>query len=193
MTRTTIGFILLSIGVLFGTGCKGDKVMVPDPQTKSDLETCQKNSLEKDKLIKDLEAANTRLQMGQGSGGEVVVVIEGDLMKIKAGKPGERPPIDATAATAAAKEFENLVQKSRGAIQKCYEQALKKNTGLQNKTITLTVFASFAQTGAYKNASFSPSLGDVFDACIQAVATRWVLNGNAPAQQFKASVSLTPS
>ena len=193
MMRTTIGFILLA-GMLGALGCKGDKVMVPDPQTKSDLETCQKNSLEKDKLIKDLEAANTRLQMGQGSGGEVVVVIEGDQMKIKAGKPGDpRPPIDATAATAAAKEFENIVQKSRGAIQKCYEQALKKNTGLQNKTITLTVFASFAQTGAYKNASFSPSLGDVFDACIQAVATRWVLNGNAPAQQFKASVSLTPS
>ena len=191
MMRTTIG--LLVMGALLGVGCKGDKVMVPDPQTKSDLEICQKNSLEKDKLIKDLEAANTKLQM-QGSGGEVVVVIEGDLMKIKAGKPGDpRPPIDAAAATAAAKEFENLVQKSRGAIQKCYEQALKKNTGLQSKTITLTVFASFAQTGAYKNASFSPSLGDAFDSCIQAVATRWALNGNAPAQQFKASVSLTPS
>ncbi|MEJ7601428.1 MAG: hypothetical protein WKG01_26225 [Kofleriaceae bacterium] len=191
MMRTTIG--LLVMGALLGAGCKGDKVMVPDPQTKSDLEICQKNSLEKDKLIKDLEAANTKLQM-QGSGGEVVVVIEGDLMTVKAGKPGDpRPPIDPTAATAAAKEFENLVKKSRGAIQKCYEQALKKNSGLQSKTITLTVFASFAQTGAYKNASFSPSLGDAFDQCIQGVATRWVLNGNAPAQQFKASVSLTPS
>ena len=107
--------------------------------------------------------------------------------------PGEVRPIDDKATAAASKEFLDVVAKSRGAIQKCYEQALKKNTGLQAKTITLSVSASFSNAGAYKSASFSPSLGDTFDNCIKTVASKWQLPANSPAMTFKAQVSLTPS
>lgn len=176
-------------------GCKGEKVVQPDPQTKADLEQCQKDKAEKDKLIKAVEEENARLMRNQGGGGggEIVVSIEGNALTVRPGKPGDVRPIDDKAAAAASKEFLDVVAKSRGAIQKCYEQALKKNTGLQAKTVTLTVSASFSQAGAYRNASFSPSLGDTFDACIRTVASKWSLPSSSPAMSFKAQVSLTPS
>jgi len=186
-------FILLPFVIAANVGCKGDTVVKPDPQTKADLEQCQKDKAEKDKLIKAVEEENARLMRNQGSGAEIVIAIEGNALTVRPGKPGEVRPIDDKAAAAASKEFIDVVAKSRGAIQKCYEQALKKNTGLQARTVTLTVSASFSDQGHYKNASFSPSLGDTFDTCIRTVASKWQLPQSSPAMTFKAQVSLTPS
>lgn len=179
--------------LLMVAACKGETVVKPDPQTQQDLDACKKNMAEKDKLIKDIEEENARLMRGQGSGAEIVVSIEGNALTVRPGRPGEVRPVDDKQAAAASKEFLDVVAKSRGAIQKCYEQALKKNTGLQARTVTLTVSASFSQAGAYKTSSFAPSLGSTFDSCIQAVAQRWALPTNSPAMTFKAQVSLTPS
>jgi hypothetical protein len=44
-------------------------------------------------------------------------------------------PLDDKVAKEASKQFIDVVGKSRGAIQKCYEQALKKDTSLQAKTV----------------------------------------------------------
>jgi hypothetical protein len=192
-TRTSTPIIAcLVTATLFGLGCKGDTVVKPDPQTKSDLDACIEAKKEKDKLIASLQEENTRLQTKQTSS-EIVVTIEGNTLTVKPGKPGDVRPLDDKQAAAASKEFIDVVRKSKGAIQKCYEQALKKTTGLQTKPVTLTVSASFAQSGAYKNASFSPSLGDTFDNCIRTVASKWVLPVNSPAMTFQTQVSLTPS
>jgi hypothetical protein len=129
----------------------------------------------------------------KGSGAEIVVALEGNVLTVKPHTGGGGPPIDDKAVAAASKEFVNVVEKSRGAIQKCYEQALKKNTGLQAKTVTLSVSASFDAKGGYTNSNFSPSLGDTFDNCMKGIATKWSLPANANAMTFKASVSLTPS
>jgi hypothetical protein len=101
-------------------------------------------------------------------------------------------PIDDKATELASKQFYDLVRKSRGAIQKCYEQQLKKTSGLQQKTITMTVKASFTQTGAYQTSSFSPSIGDTFDTCMKGVASNWKLPQNSIAMTFQAPVTLTP-
>lgn len=186
MTRLVIVTLALA-------ACKGETVVKPDPQTQSDLDTCKKTLDEKDKLIKAEEEENARLMREKGSGAEIVVSIEGNSLTVRPGKPGEVRPIDDKAAAAAAKEFEDLVAKSRGKIQKCYEQALKKRSDLQARTVTLTVSASFGQSGAYTNSSFAPSLGDTFDGCMQTLAKTWVLPQNSPAMTFKAQVSLTPS
>ena len=175
------------------SACKGEAVVKPDPQTQADLDQCKKNLDEKDKLIKAEEEENARLMREKGSGAEIVVTIEGNSLSVRPAKPGETRPIDDKVTAAASKEFLDVVAKSRGAIQKCYEQALKKNTGLQSKTVTLTVSASFSQSGAYRDSAFSPSLGDTFDNCIKTVASRWALPQNSPAMTFKAQVSLTPS
>lgn len=178
---------------LFMLGCKGETVVKPDPQTQADLDACLVAKGEKEKLCKSLEDENARLMREQGSGAEIVVSIEGNALTVKPGRPGEARPIDDKAAGEASKQFIDVVAKSRGAIQKCYEQALKRDQSLQARTVTLTVSASFSQAGQYKHASFSPSLGDSFDACIKTVASKWALSQNAPAMTFKAQVSLTPS
>jgi hypothetical protein len=188
--------IVLSLSCLAAAaGCKGETKTVPDPQTKSDLDACHKNAEEKDKLVKAVQDENDylRAHQGSGSGGEITVVIEGNALTIKPGGGPTNPPVDPKAAVAASGQFLDLVNKSRGAIQKCYEGALKKNTGIQAKTITLTINASFATTGAYKDSSFSPSLDNTFDTCIKTVATHWAMPQNLPLLNFKAQVSLTPS
>jgi hypothetical protein len=175
-----------------GSGCKGEKVIQPDPQTKADLDRCLKDKAEKEKLIKAEEDENARLMREKG-GAEIVVSIEGNALTVKPGAPGEVRPIDDKVVGEASKEFLNVVARSRGAIQKCYEQALKKNTGLQAKTVTLSVSASFAPSGQFKSSNFAPSLGDTFDNCIRTVAAKWALPTSSPAMTFKAQVSLTPS
>lgn len=179
---------------LLAAGCKGETVVKPDPQTLSDLEACKGSLAEKDKRIAQLQDDNVKLQ-GKGSANEIVVVIEGNALTVKPGSGGGNftPPVDDKVAAAASKEFLNVVAKSRGAIQKCYEQALKKGAASQAKTITLTVEASFTTSGQFRDSSFSPSLGDAFDSCIKTVAGKWQLPQNSPAMTFKAQVSLTPS
>ncbi len=177
-------------------GCKEKTVVKPDPQTKADLDACLTAKSAKEQLCKSLEDENARLMREKGSGGgEIVVSIEGNVLTVKPGKPGDPtpPPIDNKMAAEASKQFIDVVAKSRGAIQKCYEQALKKDSSLQARTVTLTVSASFATSGAYKTSSFSPSLGSAFDECIRGVASKWSLPTNSPAMTFKAQVSLTPS
>jgi hypothetical protein len=193
MTRTSIA-TALTVLVTLGTaaGCKGDKVIQPDPKTQADLDQCLKDKAEKNKLIKAEEDENAALMREKGSGKEIVVAIEGNLMNVRPGAPGEVRPIDDKAVGEAAKQFQNVVERSRGAIQKCYEQALKKDTGLQARTVTLSVSASFT-SGQFKGSNFAPSLGDAFDACIRTVSSKWTLPATAPAMTFKAQVSLTPS
>jgi hypothetical protein len=189
MTRNSIVILL---GVL-AIGCKGETVVKDNPDTLTALDVCKKTVEEKNKLITALQEEAARTQPG---GGEIVVAIEGNALTVKAngtGGGGGVPMIPDKVAAAASKEFLDVVAKSRGAIQKCYEQALKKNQGLQGRTITLTVSASFSNAGAFQSSSFSPSLGDVFDACIKTVAGKWALPANSPAMTFKAQVSLTPS
>jgi len=205
-TSTVISSLGSSLGSLLGslaalvmaagmaTGCKGEKVIEPDPRTKADLDQCLKDKGEKDKLIRAEEDENARLMREKGSGAEIVVTIEGNALTVKPGTGGgEGPPLDKKAVGEASQEFLNVVARSRGAIQKCYEQALKKNNGLQAKTVTLSVEASFAPTGQFKSSKFAPSLGDTFDSCIHTVASKWTLPTSSPVSTFKAQVSLTPS
>jgi hypothetical protein len=190
MTRTSIVILILL------AACKDNTAPKENPQTQLDLDACKKNLAEKDKLIEAESAENATLMRGGsgGSGAEIIVTIEGNVLTVKPAADGEpQHPIPDKATAAASQEFIDLVAKSRGAIQKCYTLALKKRADLQARTITLTVSATFAQSGAYHDASFSPSLGDVFDSCMKTLASKWTLPANSPAMTFRAPVSLTPS
>lgn len=189
MTRNSIAILFVAAAI----GCKGDEVVKENPDTLRDFDICKKTLDEKNKLITALQDENARLMRGGVGTNEIVVAIEGNALTVRPGKPGQQRPVDDKVAAAASKEFLNVVEKSRGAIQKCYEQALKKNANLQARTITLTVSASFSQAGAYQSSNFSPSLGDTFDSCMKTVAGRWSLPTSSPAMTFKAQVSLTPS
>lgn len=186
--------ILLPTLALGAAGCKGETVYKDTDQTLRALDVCQK-SLEAQKERADaLQDENARLMRGSGAS-EIVVAIEGNMLTVRPAKPGEQRPIDDKDIAAASQEFEDLVRKSRGPIQKCYEQALKKDTALQASTITLTVSATFSGQGAYQSSSFraTKNLGDTFDNCMKTIAQKWQLPQNQRTMTFKAQVSLTPS
>lgn len=183
-------FAVLAVGL---AGCKGETTFKDNPDTLGKLDNCTKAQGEKDKLIKDYEAEIARLQRDAKTAGEISIAFENDVLTVKAPRPGTAPPIDEKQAAAASKQFIDLVQRSRGSIQRCYVQALKKDSSLQARTITLTVVASFADSGALRSTSFSPSLGGEFDGCMTTVASKWSMPTNTPAMSFRAPVSLTPS
>src|SRR4029078_5889213 len=113
MTRTPILGSLLSRGpwflaavVALGSvaACKGEKVIQPDPQTKADLDQCLKDKAEKNKLIKAEEEENARLMLEKGTDAEITVSIEGNMLTVKPGKPGEVRPLDDKVVGDASKE-----------------------------------------------------------------------------------------
>lgn len=186
--------IAILLPAALALGCKGETVVKDNPDTLRDLDVCKKTLEESKKLAQALQDENARLMRGSG-GSEILVTIEGNMMTVRPAKPGEVRPVDDKVIAAASKQFEDLVHKSRGAIQKCYEQVLKKDTNLQSRTVTLTVSASFSNVGAYQSSSFhaTQDLGDTFDSCMKTIAQKWQLPQNSQAMTFKAQVSLTPS
>jgi hypothetical protein len=190
--------VALLTAVAFLAACKGETKYKDTPETLAKLDRCTKQRDEKDVLNQTYADRITELERGGAQQGELVVTIEGDALTVKQRTGGggggvAAPPIDDKLAAALSREFLDQVERSRGAIQKCYEQALKKNTGLQSRTVTIKLSASFAQTGSFQRTSFNPSLGDTFDNCLRTVAGRWKLKSPPQAMTFQASVSLVPA
>ena len=194
MTRAYLPAFLAAAAALAAAGCKGETVYKDTPDTIAKLESLTQQLAEKDKAKKQCEADLAALQRGQAAGGEIVVTIEGDALKIKPPRSGGgAPPIDDATAARQSQAFLDIVSRSRGAIQKCYEQALKKNTGLQAVTVSMTLSASFGASGEFSRMSTSRSLGDTFDVCLKGVAQKWKLPAAPQAMTFQAQVSLSPT
>lgn len=173
-------------------GCKTKEVIKPDPETAKQLADCKRDKDEKDKLIAMLQDENAKLQVRKG-GGDIVVTIEGGNMVVRPGQPGGTLPVDEKVAAAGAQEFLGLIERSRGAIQKCYEQALKKSSGLAGQQVSLTVFATFTPEGSVASSSSAPSLGEPFDGCFKQVASKWTIKGSSASTTYKQVVQLKPS
>lgn len=191
-------FVTVLVFALAGAAVGACKSPAPKdkPETLAKLSDCETKVAalaDKDRLIQQYEAEIARLKL-EGGAQEFVFTIEGDALAVKK-RPqgGGGPPIDDKVAAAMSQNFIDVVNKSRGAIQKCYEQALKKNNGLQAKTISMTVSASFQPSGAFSRASFRPALGDAFDSCMKGVATKWKLPAASQGMSFQATVSLSPN
>jgi len=196
MMRTRAVIAIVVSAVVGFAACKGETKFKTDPTTQTNLDACNEDKKAKDKRIAELQEENADLMRKSGSGAEIVVSIEGNVLTVHPPKAGAAaPPVDDKVTAAASKQFVDLVQKSRGSIQKCYEHALKADTGLQAKTVTLTVSASFTGSGAYQQGAFNASqpLGEKFDSCMKDLAAKWSLPTNSPAMTFRAQVSLTPS
>jgi hypothetical protein len=183
-------FAVLLAGSL--AGCKPKEAAGSDSQATKELADCQRDRDEKDKYIAKLQEKITKLEMQQG-GGELVVTIEGAKMTVRAGQPGEALPVDEKVAAAGVQEFLGILEQSRGAIQKCYQQALKKSSGLQSQVVSLTVQATFTPQGTVAASSFAPSLGEAFDGCFRQVAQRWTVKGASSTTTYRQVVQLKPS
>ena len=194
MRRASAIALVVIAAVCGAAGCKGETVYKDKQDTLDKLDALQKQLDAQKAQIKQLTDDNAACQLAKGQGGEIVVTIEGDIAKIKPGHGGNGGGgVDDATTAKQSQAFLDMVQKSRGAIQKCYEQALKKNQGLTARTISLKLSAKFQASGDFAGSDFNPSLGDVFDGCLRTVAGRWKMPAAPAAMTFQANVSLSPT
>lgn len=191
--RTTLSFSLIAALAALGCGSKGESK--PDQKSLDRISQLEDQVKSQNDLINQLRDDKAKAEMGMPSGGEYVFVIEGDMLTLKA-RPatgGGGAAIDDQTANELSTKFTGMVQASRGPIQKCYEQALKKSQTLQSRTINLSLLASFAASGEFRSVSFSPDLPEGFDSCLRGVASKWKMPSAPAGTSYKANVKLTPT
>jgi hypothetical protein len=174
---------------LTATGCKGKTTYKDSPETTQKLSDCEKTLKEKQTYITTLEK---RLLDGEGTA--VTVNIQGEAMKISGKGPHEITDGEAGNADDAKlyEAFIAALRRSRGSIQKCYQNALKNNATLQAQSVTLSIEVQYRQSGAVTDSRFSPRIDESFDRCMQAVARRWTLPAMPRAVAFNYKQTLTP-
>jgi hypothetical protein len=186
--------VVAALAAVVSAGCKD----APPRDTKATLQkledcTAQVASIaDKDRLIAGYEAEIARLKLAGGDGGHRFV-LEGDVWAMRAKPAGRAGGLDDRKAAALANEFVEQVGRARPLVQRCYVQALKSNASLQNRQVSLKVWATFAADGGFQRVDFSPDLGDAFEGCMRGVAGKWRLSGAGAAATFEATVSLTPT
>ena len=177
--------------------CKGETKSVDNPETKKALDECTAARAEKESLNAKLLDENAKLLKGNTAGAttELTITVQGDVLTVKPGGNGgaPQPNVDNKANIALTGQFIDIVRKSRGAFQKCYEGVLKKHPELGQHSTMLTVQASFAQDGLYKSATFAPQLDATFDNCVHGIATHWALPAGSPPVNLQAPIELKPS
>ena len=186
----------LSIALLIAPACKGETEFKDKPETLEAIEKYKGDAAEKDSYIKQLEAKIYDLEKSQTrDDDEIVVAIVGDTIEIQKGKdkgPSARKGGPVAKDEDLYKEFIAHVRKSRGSIQRCYTNALKKDSSLQGRETTLKVSVNFKADGSAGKATFSPRISDAFDTCMKAVTKRWTLTGTSQAITFQQPVTLSP-
>jgi outer membrane murein-binding lipoprotein Lpp len=186
---------LLAISV---AGC-GSKTKIEDnPETIDNLNKCQANLKEKVEYINTLNERITALENGVGGSpeGAVVVNIEG-AMEIKIGKnkgpnAGSGNPKGTAKDAELYEAFVSQLKRSRGAIKKCYQHALKKNSALAGRSVTLNIGVDYKTSGKVKTANFTPRVSEQFNQCMDGVAKNWTLPGMPRAVSFNYKQTLTP-
>jgi hypothetical protein len=183
-----LGLAAMAVALALGA-CKGKTQYKDDPETTQKLTDCEKNLKEKETYIATLEK-----RLADGAGTIVMVNIEGEAMKISGKGPHESTDGDAGSAEDAVlyEAFVASLRRSRGSIQKCYQNALKNNATLQARSVTLNIEVQYKTSGSVTDARFSPRIDQSFDRCMDSVARRWTLPAMPRAVAFNYKQTLTP-
>ncbi len=88
--------------------------------------------------------------------------------------------------------FVTSLKRSRASIKKCYQNALKKDTGLQARTVTLKIAVNYRTSGKVSKATFSPRISGTFDRCMASIAQHWKLPAMPRKVSFNYRQTLTP-
>jgi hypothetical protein len=182
------------VAALALTGCKGETKEIDRPETLEQLKDYEERLKDKDELIADL---NARLGEADLAGGDAVLVqVEGDVLTIS-GAPGPNQrkgggPSVKVDDEKLYKAFLSAIRLSKGAMQRCYQNALKKHPDLQAGKTTVTVRVEFAPTGKSTGASVNPRVDADFAACMSGVARTLTIPAAPIPVNFEAQVELTP-
>jgi hypothetical protein len=177
-------------------GCKGETKLKDTPDTLRKLEDCKTLTAEKDKRIEQLEKDVAELKAQ--AAGEVTINIAGDGTWVIKGGSGPntagRPPDPRGNAKDAElyKAFLNHVNVSRSAIKKCYQNALKKDSSLDQRAITLTITVRYSSSGKVQTVGLDKRISDTFSACMDNVAHDWTVPAAPQSFTFRAPVTLMP-
>lgn len=197
MRMMLAGSVLLM--AMSGAACGTKTKIQENPETRENLNKCEANLKEKVAYINTLNERITALEGGTVAPpeGAIVVNIEGEVMKIVAGK--DRGPNQGNGdAKGTAKDaelysaFVKQLKRSRGSIKKCYQHALKKNSALSTRTVTLNIGVDYKTSGQVKKANFTPRVSEQFNQCMDGVAQKWTLPGMPKAVSFNYKQTLTP-
>lgn len=174
--------------------CKPKEVIKPDPATTAELQACRQKVADQKKLLEQQDKQIADLKLNADDDG-VVVTVQGDLLTITAGAdkgPHRGEPKGNAKDEALYAEFVKAVKNARGKIKKCYQNALKKDSKLQARTVSLNIQVNFSTSGRMTSASFSPRISDAFDKCLENVANDWKLPAAPRKVAFQYRMSLTP-
>lgn len=196
MSKTLAAGAMISLA-LAAFGCKGETKVRDNPKTTKQLKVCEEKKDEKDKRIKQLEARVSELELGgTATGDEVLVKIDGDLMTVRGNGPNARAgggtPRGNAADDELYKAFLKELNGSRGRIKKCYQMALKKNSAITARTISLTVRVKFNTAGKAISSSAAPDIDNGFSVCMRQVAQSWQVPGPPQVVTFEAPITLSP-
>lgn len=175
--------------------CTGETKIKDNPENLKAIETYKGKVAEKDGYIKQLEAKIYDLEKADKGADEIVVSITGDTIEIKKGKdkgPSVRKGGPVAKDEELYKEFVAHVRKSRGSIQRCYTNALKKDSSLEARETTLKLSVRFKADGSAGKSTFKPRISAAFNTCMSSVTKRWKLTGTRQAITFQQPVTLTP-
>ncbi|HTM23230.1 MAG TPA: hypothetical protein VL172_22065, partial [Kofleriaceae bacterium] len=178
MTKTL--FVCLLTTAALAAACKGDTKYKDTPDTLRKLDDCRNLSGEKDARIAQLEKELADYKAKNA--GEVTINIAGDGTWVIKGGAGpnvaNRNPPDPKGNAKDAelyKAFKDHVDNSRGAIKKCYQNALKKDSSLDQRVITINLSVKYAASGKVQNVGMDKRISDTFSACMDNVAGGWQL------------------
>jgi hypothetical protein len=199
-----IGALLLAAfavaAVLASAGCTSNTVEKDSPETLARLADYERAIADKDTLIKQLTARVTELDEAvviklqapeaDGAPGPIVEIIgRGPHARTSgAAAIGEPPRADVEVY----KAFVARVDGSHGEMRKCYEVALKRDSALQARAVTVTVRVKFYSTGKVASATFAPSISPEFIRCAQAAARSWSLDRLPEAISVEYQIRLAP-
>ncbi len=194
--RNIVACVALTVAFA-SVGCKGKTVVKADPQTEESLKQCNENLKAKVEYINKLNEDILKLEAGASQeDGAVVVTIEGEVMTITSGKGkgpnGNKDPKGNAKDAELYEAFVKRLKGSRGAIKKCYQSALKKNSALSAKTVTLDIGVSYKTSGKVSKATFNPRVSEQFNQCMNSVAKKWTLPGMPRPVTFNYKQTLTP-
>jgi hypothetical protein len=191
MQRSSLTLVSLLV-LAAAPACKGKVEVRPDPQTLKERDDCNKALEDRKTYIASLEKQLADQQLA--GAGNVLVTIQGEAMQISGRGPHEQAG-DAKGNANDARLYEAFVEalkKSRGSIQKCYQAALKNNTALQARTVTLNIQVDYKTSGDVSKSGFEPRISEGFDQCMEAVARRWNLPAMPRGVTFAYRQTLTP-
>lgn len=187
-------FARAAVIALAVVACKAETKLQDTPETLAALDTCRRDLAKKSDYVQELEQRLADLEIAAKQAREVTVTIAGNDIEITGAGPSgqaEGPAGDATDKELY-QAFLDHVQRSRGAMKKCYQGALKKNPALQARTVTMQLEVRFTAAGKASRAEFQPRIDEGFDTCMRGVTQRWSLPGAPQGYTFQQPITLSP-